>query len=154
MDNAPSESFDRYSNTKANGLLCVLSSDSYIVAVQSHAFLSCYMKSLSVLLQVSDLDILTAYEEIDMTKEILGDSFWSADKEFSAICKSVCKMTALTGRPEPEILCRRSQQTLRSNIPAETAKVYWRAIVVIPFLDSLTTEFNTRFQALTKTAVQ
>ena len=146
--------FDAKSVTEANGLLRALSSDSFIVALHCSLFASGYLKSLSVLLQGSHLDIIEAYSEISRTRELLQEHRDKAEESFRKIFDSASAMTALFGRESPLLSRVVPRQTLRSNIPASAPEPYWRAAVFIPFLDSLIAELGSRFTALTQKAVE
>ena len=57
--------------TEASGLLRSISSDEFIASFQTNLYFSGYTKALSCLLQGSSQDILTAYEEVKVVKDVL-----------------------------------------------------------------------------------
>ena len=146
--------FDAKSVTEANGLLRALSSDKFIVALHCNAFVSGYLKGLSVLLQGSHLDIIEAYSEISNTVKLFREHREKAVDTFRNIHDSICLMTSLFGRDTPEIPRLAARQTLRSNLPVSSPDSYRRASVFIPFIDSLISELCSRLTSLTQKAVQ
>ena len=146
--------FDAKSVMEANGLLRALSSDKFIVTLHCNAFVSGYLKGLSVLLQGSHLDILEAYLEISNTVQLFQEHREKAVDTFRNIYDSICLMTSLFGRDTSEIPRLAARQTLRSNLPVSSPDSYWRASVFIPSIDSLISELCSRFTSLSEKAVQ
>ena len=146
--------FDGKTVGEANGLLHALSSDSFLVALRCNLYMSGYLKPLSVLLQGSHLDILEANKEITGVLELLRDNREKCEEKFKPIFEATGEMTALHGRPSPEIPRQAGRQTLRSNVPASTPEEYWRRTVFVPFLDTLILQMEERFTALARKAVQ
>ena len=142
------------SMTEANGLLRSICSDQFIAAFQTNLYSSGYSKVLSCLLQGSTQDILTAYKEVEVVKDVLKGVRQNATKEFEEVYKSMCKMVKLHDRDELSIPRRCSRQTLRSNVEADTPQAYWRRAVFLPFVDHLISELSSRFTQLNKKAIQ
>ena len=86
------------SMTEANGLLRSICSDQFIAAFQTNLYSSGYSKALSCLLQGSTQDILTAYKEVEVVKDVLKGVRQNATKEFEEVYKSMCKMVKLHDR--------------------------------------------------------
>ena len=133
------------SMTEANGLLRSICSDQFIAAFQTNLYFSHYTKGLSCLLQGSTLDILAAYKEVEVVKDVIKGVRQNAKKE--------CKIVKLHDRDELSIP-RCSRQKLRSYVEADTPQAYWRRSVFLPFVDHLVSELSARFTQLNKKAIQ
>ncbi|XP_065199035.1 uncharacterized protein LOC135830743 [Sycon ciliatum] len=151
---ASNVTYDGKSVTEANGLLRAVTSDAFLVALSCNIFLFGFTKCLSVLLQGSHIDILTAYSEITSAKELLQDVRINSDVEFATIYAAASELTSLFGHAHPELPRLVSRQTLRNNTPAPTLEIYWRRAVFVPFVDSLIEQLNSRFSAIATAAVQ
>ena len=146
--------YDAKSVTEANGLLHAITSDSFIVSFACNIFLFGFTKCLSVLLQGSHMDILTAYSEITSAKDLLRDVRTNCDVEFAKIFKDASELTSLFGQNHPEVPRLATRQTHRNNISGQTPEVYWRRAVFVPFVDNLIAELDSRFSAMSNAAVQ
>ena len=142
------------SMTEANGLLRSFCSDQFIAAFQTNLYFSGYTKGLSCLLQGSTLDILAAYKELEIVKDVIKGVRQNAEKEFEEAYGSMCKMVKLHDRDELSIPRRCSRQTLHSNVEADTPQAYWRRSVFLPFVDHRVSELSARFTQLNKKAIQ
>lgn len=148
-------SWNSKSVTEATGLYHTIAADSFIAAFQTALFFTGYLKALSLLLQGSSLDVIVAYEEVDLVKGTLKEIRDDVEKEFDSVFDSMCQMAKQAGNDAGVGLPRRChRQTQRSNVAADTPKDYWRRTVFIPFLDHLLNELNSRFSALTKASVR
>ena len=135
------------SMTEANGLLRSICSDQFIAAFQTNLYFSGYTKALCCLLQGSTQDILTAYKEVEVVKDVLKGVRRNAEREFKEAYNSMCKMVKLHDRDELSIPRRCSRQTFHSNVEGDT---YWRRAVFLPFVDHLASELSARFTQLNK----
>ena len=72
LETISSNNWDIKSVTEAHGILHANTgiSDSFLVAFQTNLFIFGYTKGLSVLLQGSECDILTAHEEVEGINEL------------------------------------------------------------------------------------
>ncbi|XP_062508479.1 52 kDa repressor of the inhibitor of the protein kinase-like [Corticium candelabrum] len=147
--------YDAKSVTEANGLLRLITSDSFIVALHCCTYLFGYTKCLSVLLQGSQLDVLEAYGEINQVLGLLEEIRSNSEREFSSIFASASAVTSrVLDQEHPQVPRLAARQTLRSNHPASTPESYWRRAVFIPFIDSMISELGSRFTDMSHASVQ
>jgi len=101
----------------------------------------------SIALQKVNLDILSCAQEVSVALQVLQG--WRADVEaiFDRIFETA---ESLTGEISMPRIC--SSQRHRTNIPATTAKDYYRATTMIPFLDNIISQFQERFSDHRSTA--
>ena len=143
--------WDSKSITDARRLVTSISGSRFIYAFQSALYCFGYTKALSVLLQGSTHDILTAYEEVSSKNKELQSIRQSVDSEFAKIFTTMAQRAGVdSDLPIPR---RCSKQTLRWNIGESTPVDYWKATVFIPFLDHLICEFSHRCGVLSRSAV-
>ena len=146
--------WDAKSVTEANSLLHAITSDSFIVAFQTNLYFFGYTKGLSVLLQGSHLDILTAFEEVASVKQELRSIRDQAELDFKTTYKASIEMAQLAGKDELSRPRCCGRQVYRNNTQTQTPEDYWRVSVFIPFLDSILTELDARFTPDSKERVQ
>ena len=149
--------WDAKSVTEANGLLRSVTSAEFIAAFQTTHYFLGFSKSLSIQLQGSSKEILEAYQEINLLKQILIRERADADEVFKVVYGRMVDMAKQAGTDDAGELpvprrCRR--QTLRSNVPSSTSEEYWRRTVFCPYLDNFISELSSRFSAMTVRAVQ
>ena len=141
--------------TEANGLLASLTTASFIVACVCACYLfNGFTRSLSVMLQGTSMDVIKAYEQINLIVEELQTVRANADKEFYELYMTVTSMATTAGI---EITMPRNcqRQTLRTNVPADgSPQAYWKRAIFIPYLDSLISQLSERFSSLTSQAVR
>ena len=126
--------------------------NTFIVAFQVNRCMFEY--GLSKLPQGSMQDVLWAYEEVILVKDIIIDIRQIADAEFSGIYKMTVEMEN-TAQTVTAISIQRhcGRLTMTNNVEANTPEIYWRRFVYQPFLDHLLQEFDTKFSALTRKAM-
>ena len=139
--------------TEASGLLRSIASDEFIASFHTNLYFSGYTKALSCLLQGSSQDVLTAYKEVEVVKDVLKKIRENVEKEFETVYKSISKTISLHDKNELSIP-RCGRQTFRSNVEADTPQVYWRCTVFLPFLDHLLSELSSRFTEHNKRAIE
>ena len=140
--------------TEASGLLRSIASDEFIASFHTNLYFSGYTKALSCLLQGSSQDVLTAYKEVEVVKDVLKKIREDVEKEFETVYKSMSKTISLHDKNELSIPRRCGRQTFRSNVEADTPQVYWRRTVFLPFLDHLLSELSSRFTEHNKRAIE
>ena len=147
-DKSVDRDWDSKTVTEASGILSQITSVKFIAAFQCAIFLFGFTKALSILLQGSTMDVVTAYQEINLIKEEFQSIRDNADKEFGPIYNDMNKMIKATGVEKMSILRRCSRQTLRGNIEGNDPEIYWRQTIFIPYLDNLITQMNLRFSQI------
>ena len=112
--------------SEAQGLLHKISSPSFIAAFKvNHHNMFGHTKSLSILLQGSTVDVITAYNDIHIVKKVLLDMRKDPEKEFKPVFDSMLTMAQIgdsAGMPIPR---RCGRQIARSNVEATTPEEYW-----------------------------
>lgn len=144
--------WDGKNTTEANGLKYNLSS-AFIAAFQVNLHIFRYTKPLSVLLQGSTMDLLSAYEDIKTVKTIIADLRKKPEKEFRPIFAKMMKIATAAGIEELSVPRRCGRQTARNNVQSSSTEEYWRRAVFIPFLDHLNQEFENRFSQLSQNSI-
>uniref|UniRef100_A0A3Q2QG90 TTF-type domain-containing protein n=1 Tax=Fundulus heteroclitus TaxID=8078 RepID=A0A3Q2QG90_FUNHE len=146
--------WDAKAIVEANELLRAVTSANFIAALQCNRYFSGFTKSLSTLLQGSSQDVLTAYEEVKLVKDTLRDIRCEAEAEFKEVYESMVEMGKLAGFDDDLPIPRRcGRQTTRNNNPSDNPMEYWRCTVFVPFLDSLISEFDSRFSVMSSAAI-
>ncbi|XP_078679498.1 52 kDa repressor of the inhibitor of the protein kinase-like [Branchiostoma floridae x Branchiostoma belcheri] len=140
--------WDAKARTEAGGLLSQVNKPAFLCAFQSALFILGFTKPLSVLLQGSTMDVVTAYEKVDHVLTEMRAIRQSAEEEFSRVFRTATEMAERVGN-NMEIPRRCGRQTQRSNVEADSPEVYFRRSVFLPFVDSMVEQLATRFQQLT-----
>ena len=144
--------WDTKAVSSAYGLLKRITDSTFIASFQIVLNIFGYIKGLSTLLQGSSLDIIKAYQMVDQVRSMIA-ILRTDESEYEDVFHKIEKMAKFGGTDvRPPRRC--SKQTLRNNMPAATAKEYFRKALFIPFLDSLLQELNARFSTITKEAIQ
>jgi len=135
---------------EAYGLLRVVSSSDFLAAFETVRFIFGFTKQLSLLLQGSSMDVLAAFEQLDLVIQTLQRERDNAHTVFEALFKEMKQKADVTGSIiEKPRTCRR--QTLRENVEG-SCEEYYRRSVFIPFLDHVLQEMTSRFSEVTKVA--
>ena len=134
--------------TETNGLLFNITTPSFIAAFKTNLYFFGYTKHMSINLQGSTMDVISAYRDIKATKIVIHDIRSDPEKEFKPVYDSMLKMADIAGKSGLP-----GQQTLRNNIEASTSEEYWRRGIFVPFLDHLISEFEERFGQLSQDAI-
>jgi hypothetical protein len=139
--------WDAKTQTDAGALLFQITSSSFLCALLSVHHLFGYTKSLCVLLQGAETDIIAAYEAVQLILSQLRDVRENAEKKFQSIFERVKVLAAYTGSAItiPRI-CKR--QTMRNNIEADTPESYFRRSAFIPLFDNAIQQISERFPQL------
>jgi hypothetical protein len=152
---ATGSKWDPKSKTEANGLLFQIQSSAFIVSFQTAAYAFGYTKSLSQSLQGRSLDIIDGYAHVKTVTTELQKVRDIADKSFVAIYSKAEAMAQLAGVSitVPRRCCG-GRQTMRSNVEADNAAMYYCRSIFIPFLDDLVSQLHNRFEGLSSHALQ
>ena len=143
--------WDSKTVTEAQGLVHNIHKSGFIAAFKVNLHMFAYIKPLSMLLQGCAMDVVTAYKEIRMIKEVFNDMKKNPEKEFKPIYRSMEDMAGEDGITMPRV-CQR--QTSRSNVQALSPEEYWRRTIFVPFLDHLIQAFSDRFMQLKEDAMR
>ena len=150
-----SHEWDQKAIMEASGVLKTITSSGFIAAFHTNMYFFGFTKALSVQLQGTTEDILTAYGDIALVRETLEKEREDVVQAFKEPFQEMEKMAKLSGSENGLAIPRRCiRQTQRSNLPADTVEEYWRRTVFIPYLDHLLTELSSRFSQLAKSALQ
>ncbi len=146
-------SWDSETITKANGYLFQVTSFAFLVAFSITMRVLSSLRCLTVNLQKRGHDVLTAYEhvsavqqELELLKVNCEDEFHAWFEEIKSFAESLDISVSI-----PRIT---SRQVHRANIPADTPEVYYRRNIMIPFLDHITAEMETRFGPIHQTKIK
>ena len=106
----------------------------------------CYIKGLTVLLQLESLDIVQGIQMVTAeVKEILSDVRENIVEHYKLWHKQAVELVQQSDCEEPSIPHRCNKQTQRSNVEADDPEMYYRRTIAIPFLDHLLNELGERF---------
>ena len=109
----------------------------FFVAFQVCRYLLGFAKSISVLLQGSDMEICCTYEMITNVQAAFENIRNNSDNEFHNLYSKANSMAERVGKvplTKPRTVIR---QILRNNVVSDTPKDYWRRVVFLPFIDCL-----------------
>ena len=134
--------------TEASGLLSQITSSSFLCAVNSVNYLFGFTNSLSVLLQGSTNDIVTAYEKIQLILQEMKAIRSNAEVEFQNVFETATEMAEKAGQNITMPRCCK-KQTMRSNVEADTPQTYYRRTIFVPFLENMVQQMADRFPQLT-----
>ena len=139
--------------TKANGFLHQLSSFQFLVSVSVTMRILSSIRSLTVNLQKKANDILVAYEHVSDVLTELELLKINCDEEFHSRFDEIKDFANKLSIPvtTPRIS---SRQVHRANVPADSPEVYYRRNVMIPFLDHLSSEMQSRFGPVQQTKIK
>lgn len=126
------------------------------MALRTPAFLIGILAAESVLahtvgpsqsLQATNCDLVSAFATITRLQEYFEDVRLNAEASFNRLYKKAEQLLLEIGGPEEGIQMPRvcNRQAYRSNIAAETAEVYYRRSVFIPFIEQVIAELKFRF---------
>jgi hypothetical protein len=100
---------------EACGHLKVICSSDFLAAFETVRYIFGFTKQLSLLLQGSTMDVLCAFEQVDLVIKTLQGERDNVDVVFGALLKEMERKAAVTGATiEKPRTCRR--QILRDNV--------------------------------------
>lgn len=144
--------WDAKAVVEANGLLAKLSDSQFIASFQTIRNFFGYMSGLSKKLQGSSLDVLDGYRMVAHVREVIS-GLRSDDNEYDSVFHCMEEMAQLTdGVMTVPRQC--SRQSQRSNVPASSAKEYFKRNTYLPYLDSLIQQLDFRFSTLAQQSAQ
>ena len=85
--------------TEANGLLFNITTPSFIAAFKTNLYFFGYTKHMSINLQGSTMDVISAYRDIKATKIVIHDIRSDPEKEFKPVYDSMLKMADIADYP-------------------------------------------------------
>ena len=97
------------------------------------------------------MDIIIAYDEVDLVKEQLQDVRKKEKEVFSELFKEMCSQH---GEEMFSIPRRCGRQTHRANIPTSDPEAYWRITVFAPYLAHTPEDLADRFSEVSQKAVK
>lgn len=116
----------------------------FILGVAVCSFVLNLTNSLSSYLQTVNLDIIKAYEHINLIISKMNGIRKNAEKEFDDLFEEASELAIRFGI-EPKLPRVVGTQKYRSNIPTSDAKEYYRVSLFIPFLDEVLSHLDNRF---------
>ena len=117
--------WDTKSVTDASGLLNQITSSNFIAAFQTCRYLFGFTKGLSILLQGSTMDLIRAYNEINLICEEFKDMREKSTKEFHVVYEEMNKMSTIA-KEDLRLPRRCAKQTLRNNLETNNIEDYYR----------------------------
>ena len=137
----------------ATAHLSAICNFSFIVTLVSIYRLLHPLHGTTVKLQGRSVDIVQAFDEIEDVKLDLQSTRDSINTEFGHIFRQAVQIADHVGI-EPSLPRIARKQIHRSNPPYDTPEEYYRRTIAIPLLDSLLSELDTRFSALSQRATK
>ncbi|CAC5390836.1 unnamed protein product [Mytilus coruscus] len=139
-----SKNWDSETLIKAKGFISCLANFEVLVSFVVTKNCLRYLKQITVSLQQRSRDILSAYTEIQTVKSYLQDMRNEPEGYFEVMMEEAKYLAEGIGS-EPSVPSQCKRQTLRNNTPATSVTEYYKRSVLIPFLDHLLNELNSRF---------
>ena len=139
--------------TKASGFLHQLGSFEFFLTFCITMRVLSSLRSLTIKLQKKTIDIIGAYEhvsEVQIELELLKSN---CKEEFTVWYSEIKSLADDLNIPvtTPRIA---SRQVHRANVPADSPETYYRRNIMIPFLDHITTELESRFGPVHQTKIK
>ena len=110
-----------------------------------------YTESVTRCQQARALDIVRAVKHIHTLKKVLAYVHSDIDLQFHILYENASR---LTRKYDVEVKTRICSRQARANHPNSTTKEYYRRSLVIPFLDHLESQIDTRFTDHSLTAMR
>ena len=136
--------WDSKTKTEAFGFKKNLSDSTFIAAFQSVIFVFGYTSGLCRKLQGSTLDVIQAFTLVDDIKKVLATARCD-EEQYEQVYEKMCNMAKHAHLDGLTIPRRCGRQTLRDNVEGDTAKVYFKRVTFIRFLDAIIMQFSNRF---------
>lgn len=144
--NSSNAQWNRETRSEALSFLLALSQFSLIFTlIMVHTILSC-TRGLSIKLQAQYMDTIRAHSDIDLVKSTLK-GYRSRVDEFHHRVYGKALTLAVSIDVQESSPRLAGRQTQRHNVQAANAKDYYRLNLMIPFLDHMITELDTRFDS-------
>ena len=131
---------------EAQSFLLALSQFSFIISLLLTQKILAYTKGISVKLQGRYVDVVKAHQDIESFKSALKRVRSTVDKFHDTVYDEVFCLSQLVGVQEssPRLV---SRQQHRSSIPSGTVKEYYKLNLMIPLLDHIILELDSRFDS-------
>lgn len=136
--------WDANTRTLANGLRQTMKSFSHIVTFVCCMELLEPMRPIVSSLQGRLVEVYFGFQKIEEVTHVYNEIRRNIDTCYDRMYLKVLALATLVGSEEQRPRTNR-RQTNRENVPAETVKTYWKRVVVIPFLDTISSELTSRF---------
>ncbi len=135
---------DSETSTKAQMFLHSTESSDFLVAVCVLREILALTKPLSVFLQKEGVDLVKATGSIDAVTKVLREKRLNADTAFQSVWSSA-ELLAKACDIQLSMPRQAAKQRNRSNVPADSAKDYYRISIYIPFIEHILQDMDTRF---------
>ena len=99
-------------------------------------------------MQGSTIDIVTAYEKIQLILQEMKAIRSNAEVEFQNVFETATELAEKAGQNITMPRCCK-KQTMRSNVEADTPQTYYRRTIFVPFLENMVQQMADRFPQLT-----
>lgn len=147
-------SSDSESVAKARGLSLAVTEFEFLIA-----FITCrnalrYVKPLSISLQSRSIDIYTAMDEVSHVISTVHKCRDTIDSYSNVWYQEALSLSELVDAPEPRVPRMCMRQNNRLNTTSDNPEQYYRRIVVIPLIDHLLSELESRFSPMQQRLVK
>ncbi|CAG0902812.1 unnamed protein product, partial [Darwinula stevensoni] len=137
---------DSSSANSAFSLINSLQTFDFIIALYTLADVLTITLPIARSIQAEDMDLVSAFEQLDALRATLGTWRQEAETAFSKIFLEAAEKAELLGIVVK--LPRTSQQTKRFDAPSACPEEYYRRALFIPFLDDILMDLSSRFVIL------
>lgn len=121
---------------EAYGLMKLRVTDStFVAAFQIVLYFVGFTKGLGRKVQGSSIDKVQGYEMVETVRQVLGNTR-SDEIIYDTVFERMETMATVAGLESLHLPRHRSRQTQRSSVPAETAQLFFKRAIFIPYLDS------------------
>ena len=146
------QNWDPKSVVESSGLLRQLMEPKFFIAFHICRCLLEFTKSISTLLQGSDMEICCAYEMITNVQAAFEDIRNNSGNEFHNLYSKAYSMAERAGKAPLTKTRTIGRQILRNNVVSNTPGVYWRRVLFLLLIDclknSLMIDFKVKFSSL------
>ena len=127
-----------------------------LIACTCASYLFGFTKSLSTTLQGTSMDVVTACEQIGVIINEIRTIRTRAGAEVDRIFSQSEKMATVARIGEIVMPRIARRQTLRTNVPTEdqSANIYWKRDIFVPYLDGLISQLSDRFNDVSCQAIR
>ena len=137
------------SRSDAQQLLASITRFDFIVTFVSMYFYLSHMADVTTKLQGRAVDIIAAHQMISAITDTYKAERAGVEKGFEKVYQPAVRMACQVGTQPSHPRSRQdTRQQHRSNAPAETSEQYYRRNCVVPFLDHIVSDLESRFSPL------
>jgi hypothetical protein len=137
--------WDNDTRTRAQGILASLQKFETAVSLVVLKNVLQPLRGITTKLQKRDIEICSAYADIDQTMQDLKSFRANIDKLYSTDWYQETKSLAQSWGAEEKRPRMAGRQMHRHNPPSESTETFYRRSVVIPFIDEVLEQLHTRF---------